>query len=147
MLTIHKIKQEICDIGYWLYKKGFAAANDGNISYRFDENQVVCTPTGISKGFMKPDDLCLVDMEGCQTGGHRKMTSEIKLHLAIMLSGPQSSRSSTAIRRTPPPSASPASRSLPAVLPEVELFLGEVPTARRNPRQPGVRRDDSAVRP
>ena len=45
MLNIHKIKQEICDIGDRLYKKGFAAANDGNISYRVGENQVVCTPT------------------------------------------------------------------------------------------------------
>ena len=51
MMNIHKIKQEICDIGDRLYKKGFAAANDGNISYRVGDNQVVCTPTMISQGF------------------------------------------------------------------------------------------------
>ena len=45
MMNIHKIKQEICDIGDRIYKKGFAAANDGNISYRVSEKEVVCTPT------------------------------------------------------------------------------------------------------
>ena len=89
MINIQKVKQEICDIGDRLYKKGFAAANDGNISYRVSENQVVCTPTGISKGYMKPDDLCIVDMEGKQLSGKRKMTSEVKLHLAIMKERPE----------------------------------------------------------
>ena len=45
MVNLPKIKQEICDIGDRLYKKGFAAANDGNISYRVSENQILCTPT------------------------------------------------------------------------------------------------------
>ena len=84
MLNIQKIKEEICDIGRRIYNKGFASANDGNISYRIDANRVVCTPTQICKGFMKPDDLCVVDMEGNQISGVRKRTSEIFLHLTIM---------------------------------------------------------------
>ena len=75
MQNIHKIKQDICDIGRRIYDKGFAAANDGNISYRIEENRVVCTPTLMSKGFLKPDDLCVVDMEGNQISGRRKRTS------------------------------------------------------------------------
>ena len=47
MLNLHQVKDEICDIGRRLYNRGFAAANDGNISYRIDENRVVCTPTQI----------------------------------------------------------------------------------------------------
>jgi L-fuculose-phosphate aldolase len=78
MTSLHQIKEEICDIGRRIYNRGFAAANDGNISFRMDENRVVCTPTGISKGFMKPDDLCVVDMNANQISGHRKMTSEIR---------------------------------------------------------------------
>ena len=68
MVNIHRIKQEICDIGSRIYKKGFAAANDGNISYRVSETEVVCTPTLVCKGFLKPDDLCIVDMEGNLAG-------------------------------------------------------------------------------
>ena len=51
MANLHTIKQEICEIGDRLYKKGFAAANDGNISFRMSENEVVCTPTLCCKGF------------------------------------------------------------------------------------------------
>ena len=55
--------------------KGFAAANDGNISYRLDENRVLCTPTRVSKGFMKPEDICKVDYDGKQLAGSRRRTS------------------------------------------------------------------------
>lgn len=130
MMNVHKIKQEICEIGDRIYKKGFAAANDGNISYRVSENEVVCTPTGISKGFMKPDDLCMVDMDGKQTSGRLKATSEIKLHLAIMKERPELK----SVVHCHPPHATAfgiAREPIPqCVLPEVEIFLGDVPVAK-----------------
>ena len=129
MLNVHKIKQEICEIGDRIYKKGFAAANDGNISYRVSETEVVCTPTQISKGFMKPDDLCVVDMDGNQIAGRRKSTSEIKLHLAIMKERPEVK----SVVHCHPPHATAfgiAREPVPqCVLPEVEIFLGDVPIA------------------
>ena len=64
MSDIEQYKQEICDIGDRLYKRGFAAANDGNITYRISENEVLCTPTMVNKGFMKPADIALIDDEG-----------------------------------------------------------------------------------
>ncbi len=130
MMNAHKIKQEICEIGDRIYKKGFAAANDGNISYRVSDSEVVCTPTGISKGFMKPDDLCVVDMDGKQIGGRLKATSEIKLHLAIMKERPELK----SVVHCHPPHATAfgiAREPIPqCVLPEVEIFLGDVPVAK-----------------
>ena len=130
MINIHKVKQEICDIGDRLYKKGFAAANDGNISYRVSDNQLVCTPTGISKGYMKPDDLCIADMSGKQISGKRKMTSEVKLHIAIMKERPEVK----SVVHCHPPHATAfgiAREPVPScVLPEVEIFLGDVPIAK-----------------
>ncbi len=127
MDNVHKIKQQICEIGDRLYKKGFAAANDGNISYRISEREVVCTPTLISKGFMKPEDLCMVDMEGNQIAGRRKRTSEIMLHLAIMKSRPEIK----SVVHCHPPHATAfgiAREPIPqCILPEVEIFLGDVP--------------------
>jgi len=127
MLNIHKIKQEICEIGERLYKKGFAAANDGNISFRVSDKEIVCTPTQICKGFMKPDDLCVVDIEGNQISGHRKRTSEIKLHIAIMKERPEIK----SVVHCHPPHATAfgvAREPVPqCVLPEVEVFLGDVP--------------------
>src|SRR5262249_111569 len=78
----YKIKQDICEIGRRLYAKGFAAANDGNITYRLNDKQILCTPTMVSKGFLKPDDICKVDYDGKQIAGTRKRTSEVLLHLA-----------------------------------------------------------------
>lgn len=130
MVNVHKIRQEICDIGRRIYNKGFAAANDGNISFRLSEKEVLCTPTMISKGFMKPDDLCIVDMEGNQLSGRRKRTSEIRLHLAIMKARPEVK----SVVHCHPPHATAfgiAREPVPqCILPEVEIFLGDVPIAR-----------------
>jgi len=129
MINIHQIKEEICDIGRRLYNKGFAAANDGNISYRLDENRVVCTPTQICKGFMKPDDLCIVNMEGKQISGTRKMTSEIRQHITIMKELPEVK----SVVHCHPPHATAfgiAREAIPqCILPEVDIFMGDVPIA------------------
>jgi L-fuculose-phosphate aldolase len=83
-----KIKDLMCDIGRRIWLKGFCAGNEGNHSYRLGENRILCTPTGVSKGNLKPDDMCLVDLEGKQVGGKRRRTSEILLHLAIYKNRP-----------------------------------------------------------
>jgi len=127
MVNVHRIKQEICEIGDRLYKKGFAAANDGNISFRISDNEVLCTPTLICKGFMKPDDLCVIDMDGNQIAGRREPTSEVKLHLAIMKARPEIK---AAVHCHPPHAIAfgVAREPIPqCVLPEVEMFIGNVP--------------------
>jgi L-fuculose-phosphate aldolase len=125
-----KLKEEICDIGRRIYNKGFAAGNDGNISYRLGPNEVLCTPTQICKGFMKPSDLCIVDMEGNQLAGHRKRSSEVLLHLTIMKERPDVK----SVVHCHPPHATAfavAREPIPqCVLPEVEVFLGDVPITR-----------------
>jgi L-fuculose-phosphate aldolase len=127
MINAHKVKLEICEIGRRIYQKGFAAANDGNISYRVGENEILCTPTGVCKGFLKPEDLCTVDMQGNQLAGQKKRTSEIMLHIAIMKERPEVK----SVVHCHPPHATAfgiAREPIPqCVLPEVEIFLGDVP--------------------
>ena len=127
MTNIHRMKQEICEIGDRLYKRGFAAANDGNITYRVSDNEVLCTPTMHCKGFMKPDDICLVDMNGKQLSGDKKRSSEALLHLEIMKARPDVK----SVVHCHPPHATAfavARQAIPqCILPEVELFLGDVP--------------------
>ena len=86
----YKLKEQMCEIGRRVYAKGFAAANDGNITVRLNEREFLCTPTMVSKGFMKPEDICKVDLEGKQLAGTRKRTSEVLLHLAIYKQRPTS---------------------------------------------------------
>jgi len=125
----HQLKQQICEIGRRVYEKGFAAANDGNISIRVGDNEVLCSPTMICKGFMKPEDICAVDLDGNQIGGTRKRTSEILLHLTIMKHRPDVK----SVVHCHPPHATAfavAGEPIPqCVLPEVEVFMGEVPIA------------------
>jgi L-fuculose-phosphate aldolase len=127
MKNVHQIKLEICDIGRRIYNKGFAAGNDGNISYRLGPNEVLCTPTMVSKGFLTPDMLCTVDMEGKQLSGRLKRTSEVLLHLAIM----KKRADVKSVVHCHPPHATAfavAREPIPqCVLPEVEVFLGDVP--------------------
>ncbi len=126
-MNIHKLKQEICEIGHRVYSKGFAAANDGNITIRISENEVLCTPTMICKGFMKPEDICSVDMQGNQLSGNRKRTSEVLLHLAIMRARPDIK---SCVHCHPPHATAFAVAREPipqCILPEVEVFLGDVP--------------------
>ena len=130
MVNVHKLKQEICEIGDRIYKKGFAAANDGNISYRVSENEVLCTPTLHCKGFLKPDDICTLDMQGNQIAGRKTRSSEALLHLEIMKKRPEVK----SVVHCHPPHATAfaiAREPIPqCVLPEVEVFLGDVPITR-----------------
>ena len=127
MTNTHKIKQDICDIGRRIYNKGFAAANDGNITVRVGENEVLCTPTMHSKGFLKPDDISTVDMTGKQIAGRKKRSSEALLHLEIYRNRPDVK----SVVHCHPPHATAfavAREPIPqCVLPEVEVFLGDVP--------------------
>jgi len=124
-----RLKEQICEIGRRVYNKGFAAANDGNISIRVGENEVLCSPTMICKGFMEPEDICAVDLDGNQLAGKRKRTSEVLLHLTIMKERPDVK----AVVHCHPPHATAfavAGEAIPqCILPEVEVFMGEVPIA------------------
>ena len=68
-MTQDDFKAFICEIGRRLYNRGFAAANDGNITVRLNDREILCTPTMVSKGFMKPEDICKVDYDGKQLAG------------------------------------------------------------------------------
>lgn len=126
---VESIKQQICDIGKRLYQRGLVAGTDGNITVRLSDSQVICTPTMICKGFMEPDDLCVVDMQGNQLEGSRKRTSEVLLHLEIFKARPDVNG---VVHCHAPHATAFAITGKPiprAAMPEAEYFLGEIPTA------------------
>lgn len=123
------LKRQMCDIGKRIYNKGFAAANEGNISARLDKSHVLCTPTLHCKGFMTPDDICTVDMNGKQVAGKLKRTSEVMLHLEIYK---KRAEVDSVVHCHPPHATAFAVAREPiptCVLPEPDIFLGEVPIA------------------
>jgi L-fuculose-phosphate aldolase len=130
MTNVHKLKQEICEIGRRIYDKGFVAANDGNITVKVSDNEFLCTPTMHSKGFLTPDDISTIDGTGKQISGSKKRSSEALLHLEIYRQRPDL----RSVVHCHPPHATAfavAREPIPqCVLPEVEVFLGDVPITR-----------------
>jgi len=123
----YDVREAICEVGRRAWQKGHVAANDGNFSFRLDANTVLATPTKLSKGVLTPEDLVLIDLDGNQIGGARKMTSEVRLHLNAYRRRPDI----RAVVHTHPPHATAfaaAELALPeGVLEETELYLGPVP--------------------
>ena len=64
MVNENEIKRLMCEIGKRVYDRNMAAANDGNFSVKISDNEFLCTPTGVSKGFMTPEYICKVDAKG-----------------------------------------------------------------------------------
>lgn len=85
----YNLKEQLCDMGRRLWQRAYVDGNGGNMAVRVGEDIAICTPTLVSKGFMKPEDMCLVDFEGNQLCGVKKRTSEILMHLQIMKQQPK----------------------------------------------------------
>ena len=47
-LNEYEIKKMMCDVGKRIYDRNMVAANDGNISVKLNDNEFLCTPTGVS---------------------------------------------------------------------------------------------------
>ncbi len=120
-------REEIVHFGQRMYDRGYVASNDGNISVRLDTDEFLVTPTGVSKGFMTTDSLVRVDATGKPLFGQGRVSSEVKMHLAIYHRRPDV----TAVVHAHPPYATAFAVAriplTPCVLPEVVFSLGAVP--------------------
>jgi L-fuculose-phosphate aldolase len=120
------VKKEICAVGRKLWMRQFVDGNGGNISYRIGPNEVICTPTLVSKYDLTPEDLSMVDLEGNQIAGSKARTSEILLHLEIYKEVPEAK---SCVHCHPPHATAYAitGRVPPnLVIPEFEVFIGKV---------------------
>jgi len=125
-----KLKDDIVEIGSRCWKRDYNDGNGGNISARLG-NYFLCTPTGVSKGFMKPDMVCLVDIEGNQLAGQApwKRTSEILSHLGIYRTVPTAA---AVVHAHPIHATAFAMAGIEpprCLIPEVEVFVGTIPVA------------------
>jgi L-fuculose-phosphate aldolase len=134
--SIQDLKSQICDIGRRLWQRAYVDGNGGNIAVKVREDIVLCTPTLVSKGFMKPEDMCLVDMEGNQLAGTKKRTSEILMHLQMMKRQP---RMAASVHCHPPYSTAFAVAGVEpptCMIPEFEVFASVAIAPYRTPGTP-----------
>lgn len=124
------LRRELARLGKRLYKLGFTPATSGNLSVRLDSKFILATPTGVSKGSLSKEDMVIVDLDGKQYSGSRKVTSEIGMHLAVYNRRPDVN----AVVHSHPPIATAfacAGRALDQPLcSEAIMTLGPVPLAR-----------------
>jgi len=129
MNSVYALRREICEVGRRIYQRGFVAANDGNISARMSDDRVLCTPTGVSKGFLSEDMLAICDMDGTQVAGSMKISSEVRMHLEVYQIRPDIN---SVVHAHPPTATGFAVAGIEltqCVLPEVILGLGGIPLA------------------
>lgn len=82
-LNISEIKDQICDVCHKMWQLGWVAANDGNVTAKLDDGTFLATPTGMSKSFITPDKLILINGQGevLEAAEGLRPSSEIKMHL------------------------------------------------------------------
>ena len=78
-----EIREQICDVCHNMWQLGWVAANDGNVSVKLPDGNFLVTPTGISKSFITPEKLVIIDknMNVIAAEGNYKPSSEIKMHM------------------------------------------------------------------
>lgn len=127
--TESQYRSDIIDICKRVHSNGWVASNDGNISIRIAENEVLCTPTGMSKGYLMPDQLVKVDMEGNKLDGELEASSEVKIHLDVYK---HKKGINAAVHAHPPYATAYAVAGIPldqCVIPEIIVQLGSIPIA------------------
>ncbi len=143
--TERALREEFVRVGQLMHNRNYVAATDGNISARLDADRFLVTPSGLSKGFMTPDQLVVIDWDarpigigsyGTRSYGTRRYgaardlrpSSEIFLHLEAYRQRPDIK----AVVHAHPTTAvalSIAGISMArCLLPEVIVTLGLIPT-------------------
>ena len=126
-----EIKEQMCEIGRRIYNRNMVAANDGNISVKLNDNEFLCTPTGVSKGFMTPEYMCKVDAKGnvLEANGKFRPSSEIKMHMRVY---EKRSDVGAVVHAHPSYATAFAIDGIPLtqqIMPEATISLGSVPIA------------------
>lgn len=121
------LRELICDIGRRVWQRGMASANSGNISARLDPDTVLITPTLVSKGFMRPEQLLAMNLDGEVLRGEGYPTTETPMHLRLYR---ERDDIGGVVHGHPPASTAfaVAGKALDLhLIPEAVIFLGEVP--------------------
>ena len=76
-----QIREKIIKTATMLHHKNMLAACDGNISYRYDDNTILITPSGKPKFLLVEKDIAVIDINGKVIKG--KPSSEMLMHLEV----------------------------------------------------------------
>jgi L-fuculose-phosphate aldolase len=127
--TESRLRRDLVEVCRRLHERRLIGAGEGNVSCRLGRNRLLVTPSGASKGHLRPGDLVVVDLAGEVVRGRGRPSTELAMHLAAYQARPDAqavvhAHPLTAIAFTvaglPPPDD---------LLPEAVLVLGPIGVA------------------
>lgn len=133
-LNEERARREMVTIGKMMHQKEFVDGSSGNISARVGSERILVTPSGLMKGFLKPEQMIAVNMEGQVTEDQSsaarelKPTSELPMHLECYRQRPDVNG---VVHAHPIYSVALSIAGVPmseCVIPEAVIILGTVPT-------------------
>jgi L-fuculose-phosphate aldolase len=124
-----RLRNAICEIGKLCYAKGYIVGADGNLSARMSDGTVLITPAGAMKGFLSPEHLAHVDIQGRVLDNGPKCSTETGIHLVAYVERPEM----RAVLHCHPPHAvamtiAGVDMQTP-IIPEIIVTIGGIPTA------------------
>lgn len=131
MMNEWELKKQMVEIGKRIWTRGYVASNDGNMTVKLNEDELLTTPTGVSKGFMTTEMIIKCDMSGKVLSGSKdyRPSSEMKMHLEVYKERPDVK---SVVHAHPPYATCFAVAGIPlnkCVLPEAIIVIGSVPIA------------------
>lgn len=126
-------REEITEIAHTMYQKGYISGPEGNLSVRLEADRVMITPSGLHKGFLRPEQMVIVNLEGVRVdtptsaNAHLKPTSELPMHLEVYR---QRADVDAVVHAHPPYAVTLSIANLPIaddLIPELVVFLRRVP--------------------
>lgn len=117
-----------------MHQKGYIDGTSGNISLRLQDKSILATPSGLAKGFMTPEQLIIVNMDGeridtpTSANADLRPTSELLMHLECY----RQRDDVNGVVHAHPPSAVALTlvdyNFCQCLIPEIIVLLGLVPT-------------------
>jgi L-fuculose-phosphate aldolase len=123
-----RLRRALCRIGALCYQRNYIVGADGNLSARMSDGTILITPAGAMKGFLEPQHLAHVDMNGRVLDDGPKCSTETGIHLVAYQERPDV----RAVVHAHPPHAvamtiAGIDLQIP-IIPEIVVTLGGIPT-------------------
>lgn len=128
-------RELICRVGRLMHQQGYIDGTAGNISLRMDAERILVSPSGLATGFLKPQQLLIVNLDGDRVdsptaaNASLKPTSESAMHLECYR---QRADVHGVVHAHPPTAVALTLAGFDfqqCIIPEMVVLLGLVPTA------------------
>lgn len=73
----------LVELGRFFYLRGWVPATSSNFSARLEDGTIAITRSGVHKGEMDPEDIMLVDADGCPLQEGLRPSAETGLHTGL----------------------------------------------------------------